>query len=87
MSNSSFWPKDRTVSGATTPGVSGPGRDGNERVLRISQSSSITGASPSDFLVLYTGHSLAGGVLPLCRDAIAVFYSPSQMGCPSSVYV
>ena len=42
MSNSSIWPIDRTLSGATTLGPSGPGRDGNEGVLHILQSSSIT---------------------------------------------
>ena len=30
-----IWPIDRTLSGATTPGQSGPGSDGNEGVLRI----------------------------------------------------
>ena len=34
----------------------GPESDGNEGVLRIPQSSSITGASPSDFLMSYPGH-------------------------------
>ena len=34
---------------------SGPGRNGDEEVLRIPQSSSITGTSPSDFLVSYPG--------------------------------
>ena len=42
-----------TLSGASTPGQSGPGSDGNEGVLCISQSSSITGTSPSDCLVSY----------------------------------
>ena len=37
---------DRTLSGH-----SGPGSDGNEGVLRIPQSSSIIGTSPSDCLV------------------------------------
>ena len=32
-----------TLSGATTPGQSGPGSDGNKEVLHIPQSSSITG--------------------------------------------
>ena len=69
MSNSSIWPIDRTLSGATTLGQSGPGSDGNKRVVRIPQSSSITGALQSDFLVSYPGYLLAGGgVLPLCRD-------------------
>ena len=39
----------RALSGVTTPGHSGPGSDGKEGVLRIPQSSSITGNSPSDF--------------------------------------
>ena len=46
------------LSGATTPGQSGPGTDGNKGVLHIPQSSSITGTSPSDGLVSYPGHSL-----------------------------
>ena len=45
---SSIWPIDRALSGATTPGKSGPGSDGNDGVLHIPQSSSITGTSPSD---------------------------------------
>ena len=40
---------DRTLSGVTTPGQSGPKSDDSEGVLRIPQSSSITGTSPSDF--------------------------------------
>ena len=67
-----IWPIDRTLSGATTPGESGPGSYGNEGVLP----SSRTGASQSDGLVSYPGHSLAG-VLPLCIDAVGVSYNPS----------
>ena len=70
---------DGTLSGATTPGQSGSGIDGNEGVLHIPQSSSITGTSPSDCLVSYPGHTL-GVVLPQCRGAVGVFYSPSQLG-------
>ena len=55
---SSIYPINRTLSGATTPGQSGPGSDGNKGVLHIPQSSSITGASPSDCLVSYPGHPL-----------------------------
>ena len=58
MSNSSIWPIDRTLSGAASPAQSGPGSDGNETVLYIPQSSSITGDSPSDCLVSYPGHLL-----------------------------
>ena len=49
-------PKDRTLSGATTLGQSGPGSDCNEGVHCIPQSSSITGTSPSDYLVSYPGY-------------------------------
>ena len=38
-----------TLSGATIPGQSGPWSNGNEGVLCISQSPSITGTSPLDF--------------------------------------
>ena len=67
------------LSGATTPDQSGPGSNGNEGVFRIPQSSSITGDSQSDCLVLYPGHSL-GRFLPLYRGAVSIFYSPSQLG-------
>ena len=58
MSNSSIWPIDGTLSSATTPGQSRPGSDSNERVFHIPQNSSITGASLSECLVSYPGHSL-----------------------------
>ena len=61
---SSIWPIDQTLSGATTLAQSGPGSDGNEEVLHIPQSSSITEASPSDCLVSYSGHSLEGESYP-----------------------
>ena len=48
-----IWAIDRTLSGATTLGLSEPGSDGNKGVLRLPQSSSITGTSPSDCLVSY----------------------------------
>ena len=65
------------LSGATTPGQSQPGSHDNVGVLCIPQSSSIIGTSPLDFLVSYTGHSL-DGVLPHCRKAVGVFYSPAD---------
>ena len=68
---SSIWPIDRTLSGATTLGPSGPGSDGDEGMLRIPQNSSIIGASPV---------ISSWGRLPLCREAVGVFYSPSRLG-------
>ena len=64
MQFSSVQPIDRALSGATIPGQSGTGSNGVEGVLRIPQSSCITGTLPSDCFVSYPGHSLAG-VLPL----------------------
>ena len=64
MSNSSILHIDKTLSGATTPGQSGPGHYGNEWVLHIPQSSKY-GASPSNCLMSYPGHSLVGGSYPL----------------------
>ena len=58
MSNSSIWPIDRTLSDATTQGQNGPGSNGNEGVLCLPQSSSITEASPLDCLVSYLEHLL-----------------------------
>ena len=55
---SSIWPKDGTLSGAPTPGQSGPGSDGNEEVLHFLESSRTPGTSSSDCLVPYLGQSL-----------------------------
>ena len=76
--SSSIQPIDRALSGATTPCQSGPGSNGNEGVLHIPQSPSITGTSPSDCLMSY--QDTHWGVLPLCRGAVGVFYSPSRLG-------
>ena len=44
---------DRSLPGATTLGQSEPRSKGNEGVLHIPQSSSITGASSSDWKKLF----------------------------------
>ena len=61
MWNISIWPIDRTLTGTTTLGQSEPESNGNEEVLCIPQSSSITGTSTSDCLVPYRGHSWGRG--------------------------
>ena len=61
MQFTSFQSIDRVLSGATTPGQSGPASDGNEEMFRIPQSSSITGVSPSDCVVSYQDTRLWGG--------------------------
>ena len=68
MSNSSRWPIPRTLASTTILDQSGIGYDGNERIFHISQSSSITRASPSDCFVSYPEHLFRGGGLtPLQR--------------------
>ena len=81
MLKSSIWPIDRTLSGAATPGQSRPRINGNKGVLSISQSSGITVAAWSYCLMSNSGHWL-GDFLPLCRDAVGVFYSPGRLDCP-----
>ncbi len=58
---------DRALSGATTPGQSGPGSDGNEGVLSSPQSSNTAGTSSSDCLVTYPGHSFGVESLPFAE--------------------
>ena len=74
----STWSIERTISGATTPGQSWPESGGNEGIVHIHLSSKA-GALSLDCLESYLGHSLRGGVLPFGRDAVGVFYSPSQL--------
>ena len=52
---SSISPIDRTLSGATTTGQSGPGSAGYEGLFRIPQSSSSSETSPSNCLVYSFG--------------------------------
>ena len=74
-----IWPIDRTLSGVTFSGQSGPRSNGIKGVLCIPQSSRITGASLSDCLVSYPGHSLEEP-LHLSRDAVCILQSqPTEL--------
>ena len=53
-----------------------PNGTGNKEVLYIPKSFKVRALS-SDCLVSYIGHSL-GGVSPLCRDNIGIFYSINE---------
>ena len=66
---SSNWPVEKTLLSATTTGKSEPGSDGNERLLRIPQSSSINTTSPSDCLVSYQDTRCWRGVIPQQRSS------------------
>ena len=77
---SSIWPIDRTLSSATTLSQNEPESNGNEKVLHIPQSSSITEASPSDCLVSYLVHLLVvvvvvGGLTLLQRCGRCILQS------------
>ena len=68
--------KNRTLSGATTPGQSGPRSNGNKGVLRIPQH--CWNLTIRLFSVI--SRTLVGRRVTLCRGAVSVFYSPSQGG-------
>ena len=72
MSNGSIWPIERTLSDDTPPGLSG-----NEGVLHIPQSFSITGTLPLGYLVSY--QDIRWEFVPLGRDAVGVFCCPSRL--------
>ena len=59
-----IWAIDMILSGATSPGSYWPGSDGIEGVFRLSQSSSIAGASSSDFLESYPEKQLVYSTAP-----------------------
>ena len=58
MSNSSIWLIDKILSGAITPGQSGPGSNGNKGYSVFPKTPHITGALSSYCLVSFPGHSL-----------------------------
>ena len=66
------------LSGATILGQSRPGSNGNEGVLHIPQSSSITGTSPSDCLVSYQGHLLGEGSYPSAEVQLVYSTAPTN---------
>ena len=107
---SSIWLIDKTLSGATNPGQSEPGSDGNEGVLLhfpnlqyywslsirlfivISRTLVGDGLTPLQRSCCCNlqpqptwqviNRTLIGVVLPLCRDAVGIFYSQSSFICP-----
>ena len=66
------WHMDMIRYSATLPGHSGPGSDGNEGVLGITQSSSISGGSRID----WQNHIriLVVGGYSLCRETVGIIW-------------
>ena len=75
MSNSSFWPIDEILSGATTPGLNGFESNENEGVLRIPE----TGASPSDDIMSSLELSLAVSY-PTAKMQSVYSTAPTDLG-------
>ena len=76
---SSFWHIDNTLSSATTLSPSGPGSNGNEGVLHIPPKlQHYWSLTIRLFSVIYRT-LIGGGVLPLCREAVSIFYSLSHL--------
>ena len=72
--NSSIWSLDGTLTGPTTPGLGGPGGNGNKGVLHISQKTNSK-ALVSSGLVLYPKHLLKEGLTPLQRCSLLFFFT------------
>ena len=64
---------------------SGPRTNGNEGVLRIPQSSRITKASPSDYLVSYSRHSFGGSFTSLQRCSQCILQPQQNKPCKWSM--
>ena len=80
---SSIWPID--LSGDSTLARSKSGSDGNGGICCITQSSSITEASPSDCLVPYPEHSCGGDLNPLQRCSQCILQlQPTGLGLERS---
>ena len=67
-----FLPIYMILTGTINLNQNGPGIINLKERLHIPENFR-TEALSSDGLVSYSGHSL-GGILPLCRDAVSVFY-------------
>ena len=65
MSNGSFWPIHKTLSGAINLGQSGPGSNGSEGALHIPKNFNI----PGFFSVGSKTPVGAGGLTPLLRNS------------------
>ena len=80
MSNSSIWPPDRTLSGATTPGLSRPWEQRRWRGTLHSLNHK-TWAASSDGLVSYPKHSLRQGLTPLQRCSWRILQGCERIKC------
>ena len=69
---SSIGPIDRTLSGATSAGRSGPGSDGDKGVLASPKATALLEPNPIRLFNVIS-RTLVGGILPLSRNAVGIF--------------
>ena len=85
MSNGSFRPKDRTLSGATTPGLSGHGSDSKKEYSTCSKAPVLLEPHHQIVqcyirkLVARLSYPLMWVSYPFCRDPVDVFYCPNRL--------
>ena len=72
-----IWLIDRTLLGATTSGHSGLGVMAVKRYSAFPKTSALLEVHYSWFSVI--SRTLIWGILPLCRDAVTGFYTPSRL--------
>ena len=75
-----IWPIDRTLTGATSPGQIRSGSDGRKGVLYIFPKLQYCWSLTISLFSIISKTLDQGGGLFLCRDAVGVFCSPSQLG-------
>ena len=73
-----IWTMNRTLSGDNTLEQSVPGSNGNEGVVHVP--SNRQGRSLIIWWLNDISKTFVVGILPLCSNAVGVYWSPSQMG-------
>ena len=81
-----MWLIDRTLLGTTIQGHSGPESNDREGVLNIRRIF-YTGASQSDCLMLYPGHSLEAGSYPSAERQSVYSAPPADWAGTNGGYV
>ena len=86
----SIWPLDWTLTGITTPGQSVLGSNTYPQssttgvsltdVVKCHTQEIYIFGGPTIRLFRFMSRSPVGWVLPLCREAVSVFYSPGRLG-------
>ena len=79
MHLNSISPIDRTLSGATTPG-----QKMDQGAMAMKEYSAFPKApalmEPHHQILSFISSTVIRGVLPLCRNAVSVSYSPNRLG-------